>query len=188
MKRFRRDVRRIAYHYYNPAKKKPGIRYIPGLYISQKWNAPEYYPKIEKCLDDFEQHYRRHCLSHQKKLSLTSLTPREWTAAEALRENDTVIATETDKNMGGATIPRGVYNTEGIKEHLGNESIYQSLSKAEALQRDKILRAKILKFMNDWRAHISPAEFDFLDAAYKETRGRMSKFRMTPKVHKNLGK
>ena len=38
--------------------------------------------------------------------------------------------------------------------------------------------------MNHWRAHISPAEFDFLDAAYKQSRGRMAKFRMTPKVHK----
>ena len=77
-----------------------------------------------------------------------------------------------------------MYNTEGIKEHLGNELIYQRLTKAEALLREKILRTKILKFMNDWRAHISPAEFDFLDAACKESKGRIAKFRMTPKVHK----
>ena len=69
---------------------------------------------IEKCLDDFERHYRRRCLAYQKKASLTNLTPRQWTAAEALRENDNVIATETDKNMGGATIPRPVYNTSAI--------------------------------------------------------------------------
>ena len=48
----------------------------------------------------------------------------------------------------------------------------------------KNLRARILKFMNDWKRHISPAEFEFLDTAYAKTRGRTAKFRMTPKVHK----
>ena len=90
--------------------------------------------------------------------------------------------------MGGSTLPRPVYNTEGIKEHLGNSQVYQRLTKAEALLREKNLRAKILKFMNHWKAHISPAEFDFLDAAYKQSRDRMTKFRMTPKVHKNHGR
>ena len=184
MKRFRRDIRRKAYHYYNPPRKKPGIHYIPSLYISKKWNAPEYYPWVEKCLDDFERHCRRHRLSYQKKLSLTNLTPREWAAAEALRENDNVIATETDKNCGGATLPRPVYIAAGVEEHLGNEEVYRRLDKVEAVLREKILRAKILKFMNDWNEDISPAESEFLDAAYKETRGRTAKFRMTPKVHK----
>ena len=184
MKRFRRDIRRIAYHYFNPPKKKPGIRYIPGLYISQKWTAPERYPRVERCLDDFERHLMRRRLSFQKKLSLTNLTPRQWSAAEKLRENDNVIATETDKNMGGATIPRAVYNTSGVDEHLGNEAIYKRLSKIEAVLREKALRAKILKFASDWKHDISPAESEFLDAACKESRGRVSKFRMTPKVHK----
>ena len=137
MKRFRRDVCRNAYLYYNPPTKKPGITYIPSLYISKKWSPPQYYPKVENCLDDFERHYRRHCLSHQKRLSLSNLTSREWAAAEALRENDAVMVTETDKNMGGATLPRPVYNTEGIKEHLGNSQVYQRLTKAEALLREK---------------------------------------------------
>ena len=49
---------------------------------------------------------------------------------------------------------------------------------------EKILCANILKFMNDWKQDVSPAEFEFLDTAYNETRGRTAKFRMTPKVHK----
>ena len=71
-----------------------------------------------------------------------------------------------------------------VDKHLGNEEVYQRLDKVEAVLREKILRAKILKFMNDWKEDISPAESEFLDAAYKETRGRTAKFRMTPKVHK----
>ena len=185
MKRFRKDVRRIAFLYYNPPKKKPGVRYIPGLYISKKWTAPEHYPEIKECLENFERHYRRRCLSHQKKLSLTNLTPMQWKAAEKLRHNNDVIATETDKNMGGATLPRPVYNTQGIREHLGDDTIYQRLSKIEAVQREKSLRARILRFANRWKHHISPAEYEFLDTAYNVTRGRMSKFRMTPKVHKS---
>ena len=183
-KRFRRDVRRAAYHHFNPPRKRPGIRYIPGLYISQKWNAPDRYPAVERCLDDFERHLRRRCLSYQKRLSLTNLTPRQWSAAEKLRENDIVITTETDKNLGGATIPRPVYNTAGIREHLGDEAVYKRLSKIEAVSREKVLRARILRFINHYKRDISPAEFEFLDTAYSETRGRISKFRMTPKVHK----
>ena len=45
MKRFKRDIRRIAYHYYNPPKKKPGVRYIPGLYISQNGMLPNIIPR-----------------------------------------------------------------------------------------------------------------------------------------------
>ena len=77
MKRLRRDVRRKAYLYYNPPRKKPGITYIPSLYISKKWSPPQYYPKVENCLDNFERHYRRHCLSHRKRLSLSNLTSPE---------------------------------------------------------------------------------------------------------------
>ena len=185
LKRFGRDIRRIAYLYYNPPKKKPGIRYIPELYISQKWNAPERYPHVEKCLEDFERHYRRRCLSHQKKLSLTNLNPRQWAAARALRESDNVIATETDKNMGGAILPRPVYNTAAIQEHLGDETVYLRLTKVEAMLREKTLHARILRFTSKWKNDISPAEFNFLDTACTEAKGRTSKFRMTPKVHKN---
>ena len=69
LKRPNRDICHMSYLYYNPSKKKPGIRYIPELYISQKWNAPERYLHVEKCLEDFERHYRRRCLGHQKKNS-----------------------------------------------------------------------------------------------------------------------
>lgn len=110
-KRLRKDVRRIAFLHHKPAKKKPGVRYIPELYINKKLTAPEFYPDIEKCLDNFERYYRRRCLSHQKKLSLTNLTPWQQKAAKKLRNNNDVIATETDKNMGGATVTRPVYNT-----------------------------------------------------------------------------
>ena len=120
----------------------------------------------------------------RKKLSLVNLSPRQWTAAKDLRESDNVIATETDKNMGAVTLPRPVYNTVAIDEHLGNEAVYLRLPKVEAVLGEKLLHAKVMRCTTKWKNHISPAKFTFLDAAYNEAKGRTSKFRMTPKVHK----
>ena len=188
LKRFNRDIRRMAYLYYNPPKKKPGIRCIPELYISQKWNAPERYPHVEKFLEDFERHYQKTLPQPPEKLSLTNLNPRQWAAAKALRESDNVIAIKNDKNMGAATLPRPVYNTAVIDEHMGDEAVYLRLPKVEAVLREKLLHAKVMRFTTKWKNHISPAEFAFLDAACNEAKGRTFKSRMTPKVHKKSWK
>ena len=123
-------------------------------------------------------------LSHQKKLSLTNLTPRQWGAIDALKNNERIMAVETDKNSGGAFIPRAVYTQSGVTEHMGDTEVYRRLSNLEAVCHEKILRAKILRFMEKWEHCLEPAEHTFLERACNETKGRVSKFCMTIKVHK----
>ena len=184
LKRFRNDLRRMAFFYFNPPRKKPGIHYIPGLYLKSKWTAPLAYRRIEKCISNFQNEYRRRCLSFQKERSLTNLTPRQWGAISQLKNNDDVMAVETDKNQGTALVPVPVYASAGIAEHLGNAQVYQRLSNLESVCHEKLLRQKIISFIGKWKFRLQPAEYTFLERALEQTKGRIAKFRMTIKVHK----
>ena len=128
-------------------------------------------------------------LSHQKKLSLTNLTPRQWGAIDALKNNERIMAVETDKNSGGAFIPSEIYTQSGVAEHLGNTEVYQRLSNLEAVCHKKILRTKILHFIEKYKYCLEPVENTFLERAMNETKGRrVAEFCMTIKVHKKPSK
>ena len=115
----------MAYFKENPPKKREGIYYIPQLYIKntewvQQLKASK---EIEQELDNFESKLRQAWRNHQKRLSISNLTIRQWQLAEQLLTSDDHIAVEADKNLDGCLLDREIYITKGIEEHLGNENV-----------------------------------------------------------------
>ena len=140
----------MAFFKENPPKKREGVRYIPQLYIKntewvQRLTANK---EIEQELDNFELKLRQAWRNHQKRLSISNLTIRQWQLAEQLLRSDSHIVVEADKNLGGCIMDRELYITKGICEHLGNENVYKKLTKTEANQKMHIVRYKINLFLS----------------------------------------
>ena len=59
----------MAFFYRTPPEKKPGVCYIPGLYISSKWKAPLADRRTKMTISKFENEYRRCYLFPTRKSS-----------------------------------------------------------------------------------------------------------------------
>ena len=100
LKRFKKDVRRIAMFKENPSPEEPGVRYIPGLYIkNDKWKPSLANDKVEQCLANFERELRQRQHSYQNKTSLSNLTYGQWKLSEQMLYDDDHIIIECDKNL-----------------------------------------------------------------------------------------
>ena len=102
--RVKQDIRRMAFFKENPPKKREGVRYIPQLYIKntewvQRLTANK---EIEQELDNFELKLRQAWRNHQKRLSISNLTIRQWQLAEQLLRSDSHIVVEADKILADA--------------------------------------------------------------------------------------
>ena len=88
--------------------------------------------------------------------------------------------------MGGAIVDVPVYSTRGISEHLGDTTVYQPLSKTEALRRLHKLRYQIYLFTSKWTAAgiMSKAEDHYLSEACSRYKEKIARFRMSLKAHK----
>ena len=56
----------MAFFHQNPPK-KPGVRYIPDLYISSKWKAPLADRRTKMTISKFQNEYRRRYLFPMRK-------------------------------------------------------------------------------------------------------------------------
>ena len=106
----------MAFFKENPPKKREGVHYIPQLYMKntewvQRLTASK---EIELQLDDFESKLRQAWINHQKRLSVSNLTIKQWQLAEHLLKSDDQIVVEADKNLGCCILDRETY----IKRHL----------------------------------------------------------------------
>ena len=182
--RFANDVRRISFFTFHPPDDDGTIRYIPKLYIKSdtEWRPSDDHD-VEQCLLAFERSVR----SHQRRFSrptLSNLLPREWRLSNSLKENDTYIVVEADKNLGACLLLRETYIQRAITEHLGNTSVYQRLSKTQAFQLLHLVNYQITCFCAQWRESITPAEHTFLLESTHRFSKNMAKFRMSLKAHK----
>ena len=81
------------------------MHYIPQLYIKNtEWVQRLTDDKeIEQQLDNFELKLRQAWRNHQKRLSISNLTIRQWQLAEQLLKSNDHIVVEVDKNLAGAS-------------------------------------------------------------------------------------
>jgi len=94
------------------------------------------------------------------------------------------IAIEADKNLGGCFLLRDTYIERGVKEHLGNTSVYKPLSKQQAKNLLRIINRKMSIFISKRQDDLSSAEFHFLWESMHKYADNMARFRMSLKAHK----
>ena len=187
IERFTNDVRRVSFFVTNPPEPEDPtvIRYIPELYIKSDWTPPTSAdPQIEDCIDSFARELRQQ-QSRYIKPTPSNLRPRQWKLSKALKFDDTFIAIEADKNLGGCLLHRSTYTSRGISEHLGDTSVYKPLSKVQAYNHLKIINRKLSIFLSKRQDEISSAEFHFLWESLHKNSDNMARFRMSLKAHKN---
>ena len=181
MARLRRDVRRIYAFKYRPPPQDPRKNYIPELYYKSDWDPPECdeHQEVEEALDNFESAMR----DHQSKFnapSLSNLNYIQWRQCETLKCNNEFISVEADKNLGGCCLYRDTYGVHGVDEHLGDNTVYQKLTKAQALELQDDLRYQFERFYTKW--------FDrqaiFLRRSLEYNPDQFARFRMSVKAHK----
>jgi len=188
IERFKTDVRRVSFFVHNPPeeneKDADTITYIPELYIKGTWEPPKSVdPDVEKCIESFEHDLRL----QQSRYNIprpSNLQPRQWELSSTLKFHDMFIAIEADKNLGGCFLLRDTYIERGVKEHIGNTSVYKPLSKQQAKNLLRIINRKMSIFISKRQDDLSSAEFHFLWESMHKYADNMARFRMSLKAHK----
>ena len=105
--------------------------------------------------------------------------------ARSLKEDDTFMVVEGDKNVGGCIVHRTTYVDRGMTEHLGDLNVYQPLDKDAAMRRLCVLRYKYDVFISKEyeERQLSPAEKIFLPHARYMNPITFTRFRISLKVH-----
>ena len=187
IERFKNDARRISHFIFNPpdVEEDRGVQYIPELYIKSDWIPPESVSKtIERCIKSFESTLREQ-QSRYNKPRLSNLLPRQWQLTKTLKTNDEFISIEADKNLGGCLLLRKTYIHRGIKEHLGNRTVYQPMTKRQAFGRLRIMNYRMSLFASKYQDQYSPAEHHFILQSIRDYPDNIARFRMSLKAHKN---
>eukprot|EP00984_Skeletonema_dohrnii_P034790 scaffold33693_cov154-Skeletonema_dohrnii-CCMP3373.AAC.1 len=104
--------------------------YIPELYIKSGWPFKQVDDEIENALSKFRAEVERNQRQYRRQQS-TNLTPLQWRLLKDFKKNDYYTVIEADKNLGACILRLSTYTERGIKEHLGNTSVYKRLSVEE---------------------------------------------------------
>jgi len=165
-----------------------GPSYIPGLYIPNRdCDPPECDDQaLKKGITKFKVELQTTRKKYDRSTP-SNLTPRQWKLASTLKNDDNLICIEGDKNVGGCLLRRNVYNYRGIKDHLGDTTVYKPLTKKEATQHLHILQYKYDIFLSKWKGkrQLSKTEWIYLRRAKKTTTHNFVIFRMSLKAYTN---
>ena len=184
IERFANDVRRKSYFRLNEPVDDGQVRYIPGLYIKSttEWRESEI-PGIEECLARFESTLREERVRYLRPQP-SNLRPRQWRLAWTLKNHDDFIVIEADKNLGGCFLLRRTYIERGVREHLGDQSVYRRLTKHQAMQFHHVTKYKIMIFTTKYKDLMTEAENSFLLESLRMYPDNIARFRMSLKAHK----
>ena len=186
------DVRRI---YHTKDATQEGA-YNSALYIKSDYVFDPASDEVEQAVSSFRDAIQSEQLRRSRiKKPSRNLTPRQWNLVKLFKNNDKYIVVQGDKNLGPCIIERKEYILRGCKEHLGNKTNYQQLTKDQAIIRHRGLGYQFGTWMNKYRQRhrgeepvdyecISEAEETYLHRARRRDGDRLARFRMTAKVHK----
>ena len=192
--RMTEDIRRIYAFSQSPPDDSD---YIPKLYIKSDYVFKPASREIEKAIVNLKNAIKSEQLQiNQRRKPTPNLSYGKWNLINKFRWNDNYIVVHGDKNLGPCILDRANYIYKGCLEHLGNDTTYQSLSKQRALTTQRGLQYKFRAFISKYRPRkedeeqvdfttLSKAEDTFLRRAIKKYPDKLSRFRMTAKVHKN---
>jgi hypothetical protein len=154
------------------------------------------YKKSKMIFSSTEEHLEDRLTSfiqslHNKKMALlessrpaTNITKLQQQQINLLRDNETFIILNADKNLGPCIIERKLYIKNALSEHLQNGNTYINLNENEANNRLNFLRSELNEALSFYKNHMSAAEYSYFVKSLKEEH-RIPQFYGMPKVHKN---
>ncbi|KAL7553431.1 hypothetical protein ACHAWF_017429 [Thalassiosira exigua] len=102
-----------------------------------------------------------------------------------LKKNEEIKVIMADKNCGDACIDTEHLTERGVTEHLGNSKVYLRMTKKEAYAHLAGVERMVASFASKWQDNLSKAEHTYLRRGIKKYRGKLARFYMTIKVHKD---
>lgn len=164
--------------------------YNPRMYIKSHWTPPpwSFQNTILARYNIFEQSIRT---LFKKKKSRSNLLPHQQRALRDLRQQDTHLIVQCDKNLGPAIIEKTRYIKFALRDHLCDRDTYQPLSTMELKLHEGRLRLAINKFLKDYHdpkddnSAVTRSEHRFLKTLLKECKDPFGVFYCTFKAHKS---
>ena len=159
--------------------------YIPGLHINTDKLPGKSSKGIEHGMSNFERAIWREQKRYRSKKICPNLTPMQQALTRRLKKNEEIKVIMADKNCGDACIDTEHLTERGVTEHLGNSKVYIRMTKKEAYAHLAGVERMVASFASKWQDNLSKAEHTYLRRGIKKYRGKLARFYMTIKVHKD---
>jgi hypothetical protein len=150
--RFYRDLRVKVFM----AGAAAGETYNPKMYATSGWNPPNLFtpPELRARLAAFKATLKG---LYKKRRCPSNLLKHQQRALDALRNQDTFLIVQCDKNLGPAVIEKNEYIRMAIV-HLTYTSTYRRLSPLEARMYSRQIRQTILQWIKTHASAVSKNE------------------------------
>jgi len=164
---------------------QPKEDYNPKMYDASPWEPPKHLvPKaIFHRLKAFKASLKAKFSRGRRAKS--NLLPHQRQALSWLRQQQTLLVVQCDKNLGPAVIERSEYIKFAFKDHLDDDTTYQRIYPDEVNHHQELL----VRTLDEWlKAHdkeLSKGEKKFLKARKKANTEPFAHFYLTMKVHKS---
>jgi hypothetical protein len=126
--------------------------YNPKMYAASEWNPPNLFtpPELRARLAAFKAALKG---LYKKRRSPSNLLKHQRRALDALRNQDTFLIVQCDKNLGPAVIEKTEYIRMALA-HLTDTSTYRRLSPLEARMYSGQFRQTILQWIKTHTAAV----------------------------------
>jgi hypothetical protein len=130
--------------------------------------------------------FRRKAVSlfRLRRARVPNLMPSQHAVLKALQESPHTLVTRSDKNLGPAVVERTDYIKAALNDHLYDRSTYQQVSPAHAQFDIGKIRAKVEKFISDFKKVLTKQDHTFLLRSLEDVKDPFPHFYITWKLHK----
>ena len=183
IKRFEKDIR--TKDWLRREQPEDDETFNPKIYLrNPMWEPPDAVDEVEEALVNFKDRLTQEQAKYQALRSRPNLTPLQTSAMTALKDNNRFIVIPADKNMGVTIFEREKFIKQVIKEHLGNQNVYENITDQIQLTIHG-LKHFYNKFIENYGSRLPKNVFTFLVRSRDIHGDRIAVFRATAKVHKN---
>ena len=165
---------------------EPDKNYNPRMYLRSNWRPPEsVFPtpvEIPRRLFSFK------CALHRlvsKQTGVSNLLRTQRRALNFLRNQDTFLVVQCDKNLGPAIIEKDRYIKFAFRDHLSDATTYKRLTDHEASVKASHLKLWIAAWTKKHKRLLLPSEKKFMEQRLRTNETPFSAFYATMKVHKS---
>ena len=162
-----------------------GAKYNPRMYIRSGWRPPEHIAPTPKMIPLRLAEFQRKLYSLVRKQSCGSnLLPIQRRALRSLRNQDTFLVVQCDKNLGPAVIEKSRYIEMAFRDHLSDRKTYRRLTDNEAKTQAVLLQRWIESWIHKHWKLLLRSEKKFMEHHLEHNKDPFATFYITMKVHK----
>ena len=158
--------------------------YNPRMYIPSTWVPPhQFFPRIlQHRIHNFSIALRQEFYPRQ---ITPNLSRHHRFALDTLRQQQTFLVVNCDKNLGPAIIERDRYIRLAFRDHLLDTSTYSNLEPSVALELQADNELSLCLWLAQYKEVLQPSHFKYL-VEYKNTvKESFPQFYLLMKVHKS---